>query len=148
MCFSVGRRAAFLDPEKAAAAWKILAEHLEAMGEMDVPKFRDLVKAIRDANIAAKREGKIWRCFHCDEVFTDPKEAVTHFGSVQGAVAVCAIKADEIRHMEWCLSKYREEDTELHRQIRRMESEHQIALRRVEESGYSKGLNDGRQLSA
>lgn len=93
-------------------------------------------------------EPKSWRCFHCDEVFTDSKDAATHFGTAPEAQPVCAIKADEIRHMEWCLEKYRNEDTDLHRQINCMQGEHAQALMRAEESGYSKGLQDGRALAS
>ena len=93
-------------------------------------------------------DAKSWRCFHCDEVFTDPKEARTHFGAIQGDKAVCALSPDEIRHMEWCLRRYREEDTDLHRQIAHMQCEHTQALMRAEESGYAKGLRDGRALAS
>ncbi len=93
-------------------------------------------------------DAKSWRCFHCDEVFTDPKEARTHFGAIQGDKAVCALSSDEIRHMEWCLRRYREEDTDLHRQIAHMQCEHTQALMRAEESGYAKGLRDGRALAS
>jgi len=93
-------------------------------------------------------DAKSWRCFHCDEVFTDPKEARTHFGDVQGSKAVCTYTADEIRHNEWCLRRYREEDTDLHRQIAHMQTEHTQALMRAEESGYAKGLADGRALAS
>lgn len=88
----------------------------------------------------------VWRCFHCNEVFSDPKEAATHFGTVQGASAVCTIKADEIRHMEWCLSKYRQEDTDLHQQIAHLQNERHTECQRAEEAGYAKGLRDGKLL--
>ena len=48
--------------------------------------------------------------------------------------------------MEADLEKYRDEDTDLHRQIRQLESHHQAALRQAEEDGYANGLADGRQL--
>jgi len=38
--------------------------------------------------------------------------------------------------------RYREEDTDLHRELRRMESDHATALRREEEKGYARGLRD------
>lgn len=40
-----------------------------------------------------------WRCFHCNEIFTDPKEAEEHFGErsemllLQGARPVCVLSA-------------------------------------------------------
>ena len=73
---------------------------------------------------------KIWRCYHCDEVFTDRTSAA------------CQISEQEIRKMEDELRHYRNEDTQLHREIARLHGEHQIALRRAEESGYAKGWTD------
>lgn len=93
-------------------------------------------------------DAKSWRCFHCDEVFTDPKEAATHFGLTQGDKAVCEVAADEVRHMEWRLRRYQNEDTDLHRQIATMTGEHQRALMRAEEDGYAKGLRDGQALAS
>lgn len=89
---------------------------------------------------------KKWRCFHCDEVFTNSKEASLHFGETASATPVCQIGPKELRDMQEELSRYRDEDTDLHRQIANMQSQHQIALRQAEESGYSKGLRDGRNL--
>lgn len=33
-----------------------------------------------------------WRCFHCDEVFTDPRQAQRHFGTTWNAEAGCIEK--------------------------------------------------------
>jgi hypothetical protein len=41
-----------------AEAWRVLGEELLAMGELDVPKFRDVMGAIRRATITAKQAGK------------------------------------------------------------------------------------------
>ena len=54
-CDLIGRRASLLTPPQAAQAWFRLAEKVELMGEMDVPKFNDLLIAIRVATILAKR---------------------------------------------------------------------------------------------
>lgn len=55
MCFFVGRRAGMLKPDRAARAWALLAQRLEAMGDMDVPKFLDVMVAIRASAIMARR---------------------------------------------------------------------------------------------
>lgn len=55
-CYLVGRRAAGLTTREAAAAWWDLACRLEAMGEMDLPKFRHLLKQIRLATITGKQQ--------------------------------------------------------------------------------------------
>ncbi len=50
-CYFVGRRAHTLSPPQAAEAWYLLAERVEALGDRDLPKYRDLITAIRDATI-------------------------------------------------------------------------------------------------
>lgn len=86
-----------------------------------------------------------WRCFHCDELFTDPEQARLHFGRKMDATPACQIDAAALRKLENQLALYRDEDTELYRRIRHLENEHQNALRRAEEAGYLKGLRDGRE---
>jgi hypothetical protein len=54
-CYFVGRRASFL-AQAQAAMWAALAHRVEAMAEMDIPKFRDLINAIRSATIMAGRK--------------------------------------------------------------------------------------------
>jgi hypothetical protein len=54
-CYLVGRRAQRLNPAEAAAAWAFLANKVEAMGDLDVPKFIDLFCAFHAAAITAKR---------------------------------------------------------------------------------------------
>lgn len=56
-CFFVGLRAAKLNPSLAAVAWNTLARRLEALGDKDVPKFIDLLAAVRAATISAKKKG-------------------------------------------------------------------------------------------
>lgn len=36
-----------------------------------------------------------WRCFHCDEVFTDERSAREHFGETQGDDAACTLNCGE-----------------------------------------------------
>ncbi len=91
------------------------------------------------------RKGK-WRCFHCDEVFKTKDEARAHFGPSECSVTACQVDAAHLRDLEKQLSSYRNEDTDLHRQIASMESSHQQAFMRAEEIGYSRGLKDGREL--
>jgi hypothetical protein len=90
---------------------------------------------------------KSWRCFHCDEIFTDFAEAEMHFGRSCMSNPVCIITAVELRDMENQLNRYREEDTQLHRELRQMESNHATALRREEEKGYARGLQDARYMA-
>lgn len=53
--YTVGIRASKLSPEQAHEAWQSLARQLEQMGDKDIPKFWDLLAAIRAATIRAKR---------------------------------------------------------------------------------------------
>jgi hypothetical protein len=87
-----------------------------------------------------------WRCFHCDETFTDWIQARNHFGysPADGAPACRTTRAfdAEIYHLKKRLELYQEEDTELHREIHRLNCEHTKALIRAEEEGYARGLRD------
>lgn len=92
-----------------------------------------------------------WRCFHCDETFTDEEAAVLHFGRSLLDQAVCLL--DEgglkaLRDAEAELSRYRDEDSDVDREIMGLKSAHTAALIREEEKGYAKGLADGRGLAA
>lgn len=87
----------------------------------------------------------VWRCFYCDEVFTERAAAAIHFGT-GGALRqdqpACRIDIAEYREMEEIVRRYADEDSDLHRAMYRMQSEHAVALRRAEEAGYARGLRD------
>lgn len=89
-----------------------------------------------------------WRCFHCDESFDDADSAAAHFGTREWHNPACKIDAAEYRRMEAREASYAEEDAEIHRMMRRMESLHQQSLRRAEEAGYAKGLQAYTELQA
>lgn len=59
MCYSVGRRAAQLKPHEAAAAWHDMAAKIESLGDADIPKFKDIIAAVRHANIFGKKSGAV-----------------------------------------------------------------------------------------
>lgn len=103
----------------------------------------DLVAAALDEVATLRTERDVWRCFHCDEVFTDRTAALDHFGpdrllSTPG----CQIDVAEYRRMEEVFRRSVDEDTDLHRQIRSLRSDLDTAVRRAEEDGYAKGLAD------
>lgn len=54
-CYSIGRRASLLTPTQCVEAWLILAKRLEAIGELDVPKYLDVITTIRAATIVARK---------------------------------------------------------------------------------------------
>lgn len=53
-CELVGRRAENLNAAQAAVAWWQLSEELRELGDRDVPKFKDLLRAIRKATIKGR----------------------------------------------------------------------------------------------
>ncbi len=102
----------------------------------------------------------VWRCFHCDFETSNRDEAKSHFGD-SGDPALClfwasmddAERAHEYQQMVLELNATREEVRNLNasieyessegmRMFRELESRMQQDLRRAEESGYAKGLQD------
>lgn len=93
-----------------------------------------------------------WRCFHCDEVFTDIDAAADHFGvQIDGTAdeVACKLNATDgllvkmLREAQEELRRYRQEDHEAYRQFYALGAEHATALHREEEKGYARGLADG-----
>lgn len=87
---------------------------------------------------------KEWRCFHCDEVFTDEAAAREHFGPSELCSPGCHIGIAEYRRMEELHRAHMAEDSDMHRRLYALRAEHQTALRREEEKGYARGLQDAR----
>lgn len=56
LCAIIGERCARLSGRAAARAWASLGAELEAMQELDVPKFAHVIKAIRRATIAGSQK--------------------------------------------------------------------------------------------
>lgn len=54
-CYLFGRRGRKLNQLQAAEAWWAFPEKLEEMGDMDIPKFKHLLIAFRDATVLAKK---------------------------------------------------------------------------------------------
>ncbi|MDN3278806.1 hypothetical protein QWJ07_31405 [Frankia sp. RB7] len=97
-------------------------------------------------------DGREWRCFFCDEVFTDPKAAGNHFGCDHpGNEPLCQLAqvdggiARVIADLSEELQRYRSEDNESFREFYRLGADHVVALRNEEQKGYDRGLADGRK---
>ena len=118
-----------------------------AEDEIPLPSVGILSEAETARQLHADRHRKSWRCFHCDEVFTDRAAALEHFGSSTLDEPACQTDAARLRTLEKELRRYRDEDTDLHRQVEHLTTEHQTALRREEEMGYARGLRDGQELA-
>lgn len=91
-----------------------------------------------------------WVCFHCWEhfppTFAGQQAARHHFGDGPTEDPACRINARQFRAMQDQLARYRNEDTDLHREISRMQVDHATALRREEEKGYARGIEDARRF--
>lgn len=91
-----------------------------------------------------------WRCFHCDEVFTDRRCAVDHFGAHEGCEPACQIKMGAERSL---LTALRRAEGDANEMMQRLQSEttdsakayyaqnarHQEQLRAAEELGFERG---------
>lgn len=91
-----------------------------------------------------------WRCFHCDDVFTNERWAREHFGIDQSATPACKIRGadgsllgviraqeDELRRLRAELS---EENSRLVHAMMAIQSERDRAVRDAEEEGYGRGV--------
>jgi hypothetical protein len=74
-----------------------------------------------------------WRCFHCDESLTTTPQLPEHFGTSMAQEPACQIDITTYREMESLVRQHVEEDTDLHREIARLQCEHATALIREEE---------------
>lgn len=97
------------------------------------------------AAMGALGRGVVWRCFHCDEAFTDSEKAAEHFGTSLFQKPACQIDITEYRKMEETHRRHCEEDTDLHREIYKTHGDGVMAAKRAEESGYARGLADAKK---
>lgn len=102
---------------------------------------------------------KGWQCFHCGEIHTTVGGARDHFGADPTKEPGCLIKVKfgderglemELRNVEADRDRLQyqmqNESTEADLYVQKIQGEHSIALRREEEKGYARGLDDGRKL--
>lgn len=112
--------------------------------------IRTFVDLFRGLAALAPPEAKLWRCFHCDEVFTDRAEASLHFGDHLQGDPACKLNAMEggllklVRDQEDELQRFRSEETASFREFYALGAEHMQRLQREEETGYARGLTAGR----
>lgn len=95
---------------------------------------------------------KTWRCFHCDTNFTNAAHAAEHFGRDEGATPACRLSHSEghliayIRKLEAELQTHRAEDSDILRAMYSREAEQREAVRRAEECGYDKGVQEAKAM--
>lgn len=87
-----------------------------------------------------------WRCFHCDEIFTEYETALEHFGPHPFREPACKIDIVKFREMEANHETHNAEDSAMHREIYALTAKHNSELRRQEEIGYARGLRDANHM--
>lgn len=85
-----------------------------------------------------------WRCFHCDEVFTDEAEARLHFGDSCVQEPICGVTAERYREVERQLEEYRSESDATSKTFYSLGAEHYRKERDAEQAGYDRGLADAK----
>lgn len=95
-----------------------------------------------------------WRCFHCDEVFTDADKAREHFGGERDDEPACRLNETEGGTLKlYCdalaqVRSYQDETDLTSKYFYEMGCTHHQALIREEEKGYARGLRDGQNIAA
>ncbi|MBB4797965.1 hypothetical protein HNP32_001689 [Brevundimonas bullata] len=98
--------------------------------------------------------GAGWRCFHCDETFTDRRCAAAHFGADEDAAPACQIKGSEVGLVEALRRAEKDagdawfaihnESTEAAQAYYAQNSRHREQMVAVEQAGYDRGLADAK----
>jgi hypothetical protein len=137
----------------AAETRAIIRENRIIHPTVELAEFFDAV--IRELEGTAHEPcpaAKEWRCFHCDDVFRAPVDARNHFGGSESSEPACLIKApgefallQAFRNAEDELGRYRNEDSDVLRVLWSTRADHAEALRREEEKGYARALEDAKE---
>jgi hypothetical protein len=97
---------------------------------------------------------KEWRCFFCDDVFTDREAAALHFGcfdSCEPDVTACKLMAHQqhvleyIRGLEEEVRLYQAENYPAIKAMYALEDDMRRAVKAAEEKGYARGVDDMRK---
>jgi hypothetical protein len=106
---------------------------------------------VTEVSQPSKEQTREWRCFHCDEVLRSSIDARLHFGGSEASDPACLIKAagefallQAFRNSEDELARYRNEDSDVLRVLWSTRADQAEALRREEEKGYARGLEDAK----
>lgn len=103
--------------------------------------------------LEALKAKKTWRCFHCNEIFTNPEHAAEHFGMNEGSTVACKLSHSEghlvtlVRKLQRELASYRREDNLVLRAWLTREADHRQQLVREEEKGYARGIADMKKMA-
>lgn len=84
---------------------------------------------------------RVWRCFHCDEVFRTIEAAQEHFGPHELADPACQIDISKFREMELYHERCLAEDSDSERAWHSRSADHARALINEEQKGLDRGLS-------
>lgn len=98
--------------------------------------------AIARAQVANRPDYGPWRCFHCEEIFTERADARLHFGNSEYDKPACQYSIEHLRWMEAQHRRNCDDDSEALRTVRTLANTHEELRRKAEEEGYAKGLRD------
>lgn len=94
--------------------------------------------------LVAIRAGKLWRCFHCGDEFTDEAEAREHFGDTMDDEPICQVTAERYRTVERELVAYQNESDATARTFYDIGHRAAVAERDAEQKGYDRGIADAK----
>ncbi len=110
-----------------------------------IPALRAELAAALAGALPLPPAAPAWRCFHCDERFTDTDSARAHFGDSERQQALCTIDPTHFRWMEAQHRQTVDECDTLSQTVRSLANEHETLRRRAEELGYARGLADAKK---
>lgn len=137
--------------DEVVEAAEIAYEQHNSMGMAIEAALRAMPASERDDDTTGGYAGRKWRCFHCDEVFSEKDEAAAHFGWSEMDTPACRVDgtlAYAFRQQEAELRAYRQEDTRLIQEFYELASRHASEKAEWGDKEYAKGYADARAESA
>lgn len=130
----------YRSPRSDGRAWADLPKSIGAeFIRNQIASAQEELRSMRDelaALLLTAGPQETWRCFHCEEVFTDKAEAREHFGSDEWKTPACRLSADSVKK----LRELENANTELRRENDRVDNDarlwHESEADRVRRIGH------------
>lgn len=143
-----------------ARAWEMAAAIVNPLANQMADSVADalcgrVAEAVAPLIARAEAAERSWRCYHCDEVFTDDSTARDHFGLIADREPACRIKAGAERRLVHALREAEDaaaaaweavqnETADAVKAMYAANDRHRRSLIAAEEAGYERGLEDAR----
>lgn len=131
-----------------------IPQDLQVMAHDCATHAADIRAVLALTTAPAMGELVAWRCFHCDETFTEERCARLHFGSSEDQSPACQIKGAEgglleaLRRAEKdagdAMFAIHNESTEAAKAYYAQQTRHREQLTAIEQIGYDKGIADAK----